>query len=201
MKKILSNSFFIFATLISFTALCTAFTLILFIINRGILVDETNINIFEIILRTSFVFIGSFLSGFVAFFIYYLNNRKESLDKDEEQEKFLKKINSEYSNNVDIIKSIYEAIGHVPSEKVFELITEENGPIKELVIIHYSKLDLTFYTAFCKELSIQVYSENSDQWNKVIRIRKYLDLLLNTVTDKSNAVALIDEVKSNISSL
>ncbi|MED4922945.1 hypothetical protein P9743_01390 [Anoxybacillus geothermalis] len=199
--KLFTNLFFITAVFIAFIALFLSFTFILFIINKGILIDSKNVDLFDIIVKASFTFIGSSLSGFVAFFIFFLNYRKDKSEEEKNQKKYTLKINHEYNRNKDILKSIYDAIHNVPSQDVSKILLEENSKIKELLLIQFSKIDLTFYQSFLKELNEKEYFTHIDRWNKIIRIHSYLDLILNKLKDPDNISIIVDELKREIGNL
>ena len=79
--KLLSNAVFTLAVILFFSALTLSFVIIQIFIHQHIVIDQNNVNLFDLILKAAFVLIGSSLSGFVAFLIFFLGDRKNEKEK------------------------------------------------------------------------------------------------------------------------
>ncbi|MEC2715389.1 hypothetical protein P9X50_27485, partial [Bacillus cereus] len=128
--KFLSNTIFIIAAFTLLIALTLSMSIVMFVINRHIIFDESHINIIDIIIKASFTLIGSTLSGFVAFMIFFLQDRKSIKEKAEVELKLMSKIEEEVSNNKKIIQEL-SIIYDTPTEKLATILLQENNKIKE----------------------------------------------------------------------
>src|SRR5690242_2337653 len=106
--KFLSNAVFTIAIILFFTAITISFIIIQIIINRHLLIDQKNVNIFDLLLKSSFTLIGSSLSGFVAFLIFFLGDRKKEKEKSETETRLLSKIIDEADNNIKTYRKVLE---------------------------------------------------------------------------------------------
>lgn len=174
-----------------------SFTLVLIAINKNLIIDTSNVDIFDMMIKASFALIGSVLSGFVAFLIFTLQQRKSSL----EQSEMLVKIDTEFKSNVNIIQKIYDNIASYPSDDIYELIAKDGSQIRELLVVYSSQLDFTVYDALLKSIQSTAFKNNIDKWKKVILVRNYLKLITEKSYSKENATILIDQLKSEMQQL
>lgn len=195
--KFLSNTIFIIAAFTLLIALTISMSIVMFVINRHIIFDESHINIIDIIIKASFTLIGSTLSGFVAFMIFFLQDRKSIKEKAEVELKLMSKIEEEVSNNKKIIQEL-SIIYDTPTEKLATILLQENNKIKELLLIYYTQLDLSIIESTIKEIKHQNYLSNIKTWRKIKVIHKHLDLILNTIQQKENLVVLLNLMKKDI---
>ncbi|EJQ50043.1 MULTISPECIES: hypothetical protein [Bacillus cereus group] len=195
--KFLSNTIFIIAAFTLLIALTLSMSIVMFVINRHIIFDESHINIIDIIIKASFTLIGSTLSGFVAFMIFFLQDRKSIKEKAEVELKLMSKIEEEVSNNKKIIQEL-SIIYDTPTEKLATILLQENNKIKELLLIYYTQLDLSIIESTIKEIKHQNYLSNIKTWRKIKVIHKHLDLILNTIQQKENLVLLLNLMKKDI---
>ncbi|MED3354367.1 hypothetical protein EXW26_10710 [Bacillus mycoides] len=195
--KFLSNTIFIIAAFTLLIALTLSMSIVMFVINRHIIFDESHINIIDIIIKASFTLIGSTLSGFVAFMIFFLQDRKSIKEKAEVELKLMSKIEEEVSNNKKIIQEL-SIIYDTPTEKLATILLQENNKIKELLLIYYTQLDLSIIESTIKEIKHQNYLSNIKTWRKIKVIHKHLDLILNTIQQKENLVVLLNLMKKDI---
>lgn len=193
--RVFSNAIFSAAVILFFTSLTISFIIIQIIINRQFVIDQTNVNIFDLILKASFVLIGSSLSGFVAFLIFFLGDRKKDKEKAETEGKILIKIKDEAGNNLKIYKQILKVFAETPVEQIAELLHKNNSKIKEALLIYYTKLDFSIFHATLKDISEKSYAENIDHWRKQKAVYDYLELLLTKIEHKENSIMLLEQIK------
>jgi hypothetical protein len=75
--------------------------------------------------------IGSSLSGFVAFLIFFLGDRKKEKAKVETEVKLLTKINDEAENNLKIYTQILSIFAGSPVDQIADLLHKDTSKIKE----------------------------------------------------------------------
>lgn len=196
--KYLSNAIITLAVILFFIALTLSFTIILIIIFRHLVIDQDNVNIFDLLLKASFALIGSSLSGFVAFLIFFLGDRKKEKEKAETEAKMLSKLSDEATNNIQIYKQMLEVFADTSIEHLAKLLHLENSKIKEALLIFYTKLDFSIFQATLKDISEKSYVENIDHWRKQKVIYDYLDLLLTKINQEENSITLLNLIKSEI---
>lgn len=196
--KFLSNAIFTLAIILFFTSLTISFIIIQIIINRHLVINGNNVNIFDLLLKASFTLIGSSLSGFVAFLIFFLGDRKKEKEKAETERKIITKIKDEAENNIRIYKQILSVFAESPVEKLADLLHIEKSKIKEALLIYYTKLDFSIFQAALKEISEKSYLENIDNWRKQKAVYDYLELLLTKIQNKENSIMLLEQIKKEI---
>lgn len=193
--KVLSNAIFTLAIILFFTSLTISFIIIQIVIHKQLVIDQTNVNIFDLLLKASFVLIGSSLSGFVAFLIFFLGDRKKEKEKVETEGKILTKIKDEMDNNLKIYKQILTVFAETPIEQIAELLHKENSKIKEALLIYFTKLDFSIFNGTLKDINETSYIENIEYWRKQKAVYDYLELLLTKIEHKDNSIMLLDQIK------
>lgn len=196
--KILSNSVFTLAIILFFTSLTLSFIIIQILINRNLVIDQDNVNIFDLLLKASFVLIGSSLSGFVAFLIFFLGDRKKEKEKAETEDKLISKIKDEAENNLRAYKKILEIFAKSSIEQIADLLHKENSKIKEALLIYYTKLDFSIFQGTLKDISEKSYADNIDKWRKQKVVYDYLELLLTKIEHKENSIMLLEQIKNEL---
>jgi hypothetical protein len=196
--KILSNAIFTISVIIFFTALTLSFTIIQIIIHKQLIIDQNNVDIFDLLLKASFTLIGSSLSGFVAFLIFFLGDRKKEKEKVETETKILSKLKDEESNNIKIFKQMLGIFSDTTIEQLAKLLHMDHSKIKEALLIYHTKLDFSIFEASLKEISEKNYVENIDVWRKQKTIYDYLNLLLTNIKHEENSITLLNLIKSEI---
>lgn len=195
--KLLSNTIFKIAAFALLIALTLSMSIVMFVINRHIIFDESHINIIDIIIKASFTLIGSTLSGFVAFMIFFLQDNKSITEKADVELKLMSKIEEEVSNNKKIIKQL-SVIYDTPIDQLATILLQENNKLKELLLIYYTQLDLSIIESTIKDIKPENYLSNIKTWRKIKVIHKHLDLILNTIQQKENLVVLLNLMKNDI---
>lgn len=196
--RFLSNAIFSLAIILFFISLTISFIIIQIIIHRQLVIDQSNVNIFDLLLKASFVLIGSSLSGFVAFLIFFLGDRKKEKEKAETEEKIVIKIMDEAKNNLKIFEQILLVFADIPIIKIAELLHTENSKIKEALLIYYTKLDFSIFLTTLKDINTKSYGENIDYWRKQKAVYDYLELLLTRIEHKENSIMLLEQIKKEI---
>jgi hypothetical protein len=196
--KILSNSIFTIAVILFFTSITISFIIIQIIINRHLVIDENDVNIFDLLLKSSFALIGSSLSGFVAFLIFFLGDRKKEKEKAETEIKLLTKIKDEAENNIRTYKKILEIFAKSSVEQIADLLHKEKSKIKEALLIYYTKLDFSIFHSTLKDISEKSYAENIVDWRRQLAVYDYLELLLTKIEHKENSIMLLEQIKSEL---
>ncbi|RRN68446.1 hypothetical protein EI200_19710 [Peribacillus simplex] len=199
--KILTNAFFTIAVLLFFTALTLSFIILQIIINRHIVIDKNNVDIFDLLLKASFALIGSSLSGFTALLVFFLGDRKKEKEKVENETKLLSKIKEEASINLNIFKQILNVVSETKIEELAEIIHLENSKVKEGLMIFYTRLDFSLFEASVKDLNEKSYLDNISYWRKQKTIYDYLKLLLTNIQNKDNSITLLRLIRDEIISL
>lgn len=199
--KIITKTVVIIALIILLISTTLSFSFILFLINRGVLVDTNNVDIFEIILRASFVFLGSTLSGFVALFVFFLNKFFENKERERIESKYSTALNNEFDNNKKVISSIKSSIDGSSSESLAAEIPNKSSSLNELLLIQYTKINVDIFENYVEHLSEDDYLTYVEKWKTIIKIHNYLKLLLDDIHDKENAVTVIEALKKEIASL
>lgn len=199
--KILTNAFFVIAIILFFTALTLSFIIFLIIINRHIIIDKNNVDIFDLLLKASFALIGSSLSGFTALLVFFLGDRKKEKEKLENETRLLSKIKEEASINLNIFKEIYNVISDTKIEDIAELVHMENSKVKEGLLIFYTRLDFSLFEASVKDLNEKSYLDNISYWRKQKTIYDYLKVLLTNIQNKDNSITLLRIIRDEINEL
>ncbi|KGR75074.1 hypothetical protein [Ureibacillus sinduriensis] len=196
--KILSNSIFTLAIILFFTALTISFIIIQIVIHKSLIIDQSNVNIFDLLLRASLSLIGSSLSGFIAFFIFFLGDKKKEKEKVLNEKKLLAQILGEVENNLKIYRQMLNIFHETPIESLVDLLHQENSKIKEALLIYYTKLDFSIINANLKDINENDYLNNIEIWRKQKIIYDYLDLLLTNIQHKENSNLILELIKKEI---
>jgi len=196
--KFLSNTVFTLAIILFFLSLTISFIVIQIMIHRQIIIDQTNVDLFDLLLKASFVLIGSSLSGFIAFLIFFLGDRKKEKEKAKTETKSFIKIKNEAENNLKIYKEMLSIFSETPINKIADLLHMEDSKIKEALRIYYTKLDFSFFHESRKEINEKDFAENIDYWRKQQSVYKYLGLLLTDIEHKENSITLLELIKNEI---
>lgn len=201
MKKLLSNAVINTAIIIFFTSLTLSFVIILIIINRNIVVDKENIDLFDLFVKSSFALIGSSISGFVAFMIFYLGDRKKDQERIKYEQNLLSKIIGETDNNLEVFKEVHSILKKGPINDTVELLHREQSKIKESLLIFFTKLDFSILESSLKDISETDYTKYISRFRKQKVIYNYLELLLTQVQHKENTKILIERINIEIALL
>lgn len=199
--KFITKPTFVVALIIFSVSLFLSFSLILLLITQNILIDQNSVDLFNLILRASFVLIGSSLSGFVAFFIFLLNKRNDEKLKVEIENKYLLKLDTELEQNRKIIDSIDKSLSSIKSEDAADLLFDESNEFKELLLIQFTKLNVKILEDYLKEINSESYFERIDLWRKIAKVYNYLELLLDNISIKENAITVVNAIKNEIKDL
>jgi hypothetical protein len=199
--KFLRNSFFTIAIIVFFLALTSALSIILLLINKGILFTNNNIDLLDLMFKTSFTLIGSTLSGLVAFLIYFLQDKRGKNEKAIAENQHLMMIKKEFSHNVSILSKVYEIFKEGSSEDIAEVLIKPNSKVKESLSIYKNMLDTSIFKESRSKISDKEFLANVDHWNKVNIINRNLELLLKEITNKESAVTILEHIKREIAGL
>lgn len=194
-KKIIDRSIVISATIIFLVSLTLSLIFILFLITRNVLVDSSNVDLFDLVLKASLTFIGSSLSGFIALFIFYLNKKYDKKERDEENEKYRDRLDYVFKENIDAINSLITSISSFNSGEIVSNLNKQDGPTRELIIILYTKIDFDVSQEYLKEIDKTAFLERIDKWTDIKKFKNYLYLLLYEVKNENSAAVLVEELK------
>ncbi|AMX83611.1 hypothetical protein GS3922_07990 [Geobacillus subterraneus] len=183
--------------LVIFLAVFSSFSLILLLINKKFLIDEKSVDLLDMYIRASFVLIGSTLSGIVAFFIFYLQEKSKEREKKENEEKHYENIRDEFEDNRAVLKKVIKIMGEGSLSDLAAEIAEEKE-VKEIFLAVYTQLNFTFYLDFLKELKNKEYSNHIKAFKKSYQIYKYLDLIINKLENKENIEQILKLIKDDI---
>lgn len=200
--KLLRNAFFSALLLILTLSLTASFVLILFLINKGVLFNKNDINLLDMLFKSSFALIGSTVSGIVAIFIYYLGDKRHKGDKTKSQTQYLLMIENEYKDNLDTFKKVYEIFRDSPVEQIAALIVlPENRSLKEKLRIYYNRLDFSIIEDSKNKISENDFINNIGKWRKMSFLSRNLFLLVNDLEDQESILTVLRILKNGINEL
>jgi hypothetical protein len=183
--------------LMIFLAVFFGFSLLLLLINQNVVINKKDIDLLDMYIRAGFVFIGSTLSGIVAFFIFSLQERSKKREKEENEIKHYENIQKEYLDNVEVLKKVSSMMIQYSLPELAKDIAEEKG-FKEIFLSVHTQMDFTFYSDFLKELKNKEYSNQIKAFKKSHQIYKYLDLIVNNLESPDNIEKILRLIKNDI---
>ncbi|MFB0843384.1 hypothetical protein [Paenibacillus oleatilyticus] len=199
--RIFRSTFFTIAIIVAFLALTSAFTILLILINKNIIISSQNVDVFDLLLKVSFTLIGSTLSGLVAFLIYFLQDRRIKNEKSLVESQHLLMIKKEFDNNVAILSNVYEMYREGTIDELAALILKPESSIKETLSIYNNILDTSILKDSRSKVNEKEFIANIDNWNKVNLIHRNLDLLVSDITKKESAKTILEYIKREITVL
>ncbi|XKK34402.1 BhlA/UviB family holin-like peptide [Bacillus sp. A17A.1] len=174
-----------------------SFSLILILINNKIVIDQSNVNLFDMFVKSSFTLIGSTLSGLVAIFIFSLQEGSKKKEKLDNQEKHYKNIIQEFETNISVLERIESMLDIGTFEEVANDILEEKE-VKEMLLVIYTQLNFTFYINHLSELKMERYGNSIRVFKLTYQVYKYIDLIVNKLNSKQNVKVLLGQMKRDI---
>ncbi|MGJ7922188.1 hypothetical protein [Neobacillus sp. LXY-4] len=196
--NIIYKPIFIISIIVLFLASTSAFSIILFLINKKILFNTKDIDLLKLIFQTSFTLMGSTLSGLVALLVFSLQFRNQKKEKDEKQEKYYNLIENEYQLNLKEVNDLYESLQIFTTSEIATILISANNngekttEVKELLNIFISKMEFTIFDSKKDEISFENYINNINRWRRIKRIATYLNKCTNELTQKDNIETLIE---------
>ncbi|PFC51170.1 hypothetical protein CN282_12345 [Bacillus thuringiensis] len=197
MIQIKKNKIFYLIIIVVFLAVFASFSLILILINSKIVIDQNNVNLFDLFVKSSFTLIGSTLSGLVAIFIFSLQEGSKKKERLDNQEKHFKNIMQEFETNISVLERIESIMDIGTLEEVAKDILEEKE-IKEMLLVIYTQLNFTFYVNHLSELKIERYGNSIKVFKLTYQVYKYIDLIINKLDSKQNVKVLLGQMKRDI---
>lgn len=197
MIQIKKNKIFYLIIIVVFLAVFASFSLILILINSKIVIDQNNVNLFDLFVKSSFTLIGSTLSGLVAIFIFSLQEGSKKKERLDNQEKHFKNIMQEFETNISVLERIESIMDIGTLEEVAKDILEEKE-IKEMLLVIYTQLNFTFYVNHLSELKMERYGNSIKVFKLTYQVYKYIDLIVNKLDSKQNVKVLLGQMKRDI---
>ena len=196
-RKILPSPFRYIVILAIFIATFLSFSMILLLINKKILIDKNSVDILDMYIKASFVLIGSTLSGLVALFIFYLQERSKREDKKENEKKHYENIYDEFADNIEVYKKLSNIMR---KDSLSQLATEivEEQELKEILLVLYTQLNFTFYIEYLKELKSEEYANCIKAFKFAYQIYNYLGLVINKLDNKENIETILRLIKEKM---
>ncbi|XKK20039.1 BhlA/UviB family holin-like peptide [Bacillus sp. CB102A.1] len=191
------SKIFYLMILVVFLATFASFSLILILINNKIVIDQSNVNLFDMFVKSSFTLIGSTLSGLVAIFIFSLQEGSKKKEKLDNQEKHYKNIIQEFETNISVLERIESMLDIGTFEEVANDILEEKE-VKEMLLVIYTQLNFTFYINHLSELKMERYGNSIRVFKLTYQVYKYIDLIVNKLNSKQNVKVLLGQMKRDI---
>ncbi|PHG30407.1 hypothetical protein COI60_24870 [Bacillus toyonensis] len=180
-----------------FLATFFSFTLILLLINKGIIIDQNSINLLDMFIKSSFTLLGSTLSGVIAVFVFSLQEESRRKEKLESQIKYYKNLKREFENNINVLEKIESMMDNGTLEEVASDIVAEKE-VKEILLVMYTQLNFTFYLNNLNEIRIDKYENSIRVFQLSYQIYKYLEIIIKELDDKGNVKALLAQMKRDI---
>lgn len=197
MVQIKKSKIFYLMIIVVFLATFASFSLILILINNKIVIDQSNVNLFDMFVKSSFTLIGSTLSGLVAIFIFSLQEGSKKKEKLDNQEKHYKNIIQEFETNISVLERIESMLDIGTFEEVANDILEEKE-VKEMLLVIYTQLNFTFYINHLSELKMERYGNSIRVFKLTYQVYKYIDLIVNKLNSKQNVKVLLGQMKRDI---
>ncbi|MBK4744681.1 BhlA/UviB family holin-like peptide [Bacillus cereus] len=197
MVQIKKSKIFYLMILVVFLATFASFSLILILINNKIVIDQSNVNLFDMFVKSSFTLIGSTLSGLVAIFIFSLQEGSKKKEKLDNQEKHYKNIIQEFETNISVLERIESMLDIGTFEEVANDILEEKE-VTEMLLVIYTQLNFTFYINHLSELKMERYGNSIRVFKLTYQVYKYIDLIVNKLNSKQNVKVLLGQMKRDI---
>ena len=188
---------FIPVLVIIFFAVFSAFSLILLLITKNILIDSKDINLLDMCIRSAFVLLGSTLSGCVAIFIFSLQERSKKIEKDEKELGYYKNIKGELSSNYKVIEKITKLINDSSIEDLAKQI-HTTKEVKELILVIFTQLNFSYYDSLVKEINKTEFNNCKEAAHLSHQIYKYLDVIINKLDDEDNIATILRLIKNDI---
>lgn len=191
---------FIPVLIVIFLAVFSAFSLILLLINKSILIDTKHVNLLDMYIRSSFVLLGSTLSGIIAIFIFSLQERSKRIEKDQKEIMYHLNIKEELDFNYKVIGKISKLM---VESSIEELATDikESKEVKEILLVIFTQLNFSFYEDFIKEINQKEFEDSKKAAHICYQIYKYLDVVINKLDDVENIATILRLIKSDTSEL
>ncbi|KXO03077.1 hypothetical protein AYK81_28720 [Bacillus thuringiensis] len=180
-----------------FLATFFSFTLILLLINKGIIIDQKSINLLDMFIKSSFTLLGSTLSGVIAVFVFSLQEESRRKEKLESQIKYYKNLKREFENNINVLEKIESMMDNGTLEEVASDIVAEKE-VKEILLVMYTQLNFTFYLNNLNEVRIDKYENSIRVFQLSYQIYKYLEIIIKELDDKGNVKTLLAQMKRDI---
>ncbi|WP_273834889.1 hypothetical protein [Guptibacillus sedimenti] len=200
MKKYLSKSSMFFLTLLFFASLTSSFIIILILINKNIIIDSSNFDLVQLLIRSSFTLIGASISAGIALILFSMQKHREEDAKERVQLLHVQKIKEEYTKNIEVANKLFDAMNPFESKAFAERLIGEDVKIKELILIYYTQLDFSLYESLVKDLEYNPeLTELVTVISRLILIDKYLNVLLNNISDPKPMETLLDLIKRELS--
>jgi len=183
--------------------LSTTFSLLLFfiIINKGIIIDQNNVDWFDMLIKSSFTLLGSTLSGFIAVLVFYLNYLREKRNEDKRSRKMLTLITKELNRQKAILTKISSTINSASSDDISNSLLEADSEVLGLFIITYTKIANDTFDSNIQELSGEDYLSVIEQLTLIRSCQTTLKLITNGIKSHSNLIFLIGQFKTELINL
>lgn len=158
--------------------------LCLLFIFKGILIDETKINLLEMYLKSSFALFGSLFSIGTSLFIFHLQDNKkynEEILEKENQFKFINRINN---TNAEKITKLNGSMSKKGIDKYLLDYKENNDPFHEMLQVIYYSLDTNSISSLVLQLdpTLEKNRDEIERFNKTLNIKNLILILIEKTT-------------------
>lgn len=173
--------------------------LCLLFIFKGILIDETKINLLEMYLKSSFALFGSLFSIGTSLFIFHLQDNKKHNEEILEKEKQFKFINRINNINAEEIKKLNTSISQKGIDTYLVDYKKDNQPFHEMLQVIYYSLDTNSTNSLVLQLDPNL-EENRDEierFNKTLNIKNLILILVENAKTDEGKERLIRNIYSS----
>lgn len=179
-------------------SLTISFLLFLIIINKELVIDENNVDWFDMLIKSSFTLVGSTLSGFVAILVFYLNYLREKKNDKAKSKRLLKLISKDFNNKKEMLDKISEVISTEPTEKIADYLLHSESEVLELFIITSAKIADNMLEESIQDLENEDQMKILEPLSVLKSCKSILSLITSGIKSKENLKLLIDQLKKDL---
>ncbi|MBC1335419.1 hypothetical protein HB820_08895 [Listeria booriae] len=197
--KLNTTSFMLIIISVLLTSFAAA-SLILLMVNKGIIIDEKTVDLLDMYVKAAFVFLGSFLSGLTAFTIFSLQEHSKKRALLEAENKYYNKLSEEFERNKSTLSKLYAVINKASTEEQFvaDLKKDDASELLKIIII---EMDFSFFDVYSKEISDLRNKEFLAELFLVKQLYKYIVALSEDITIDENKLILLKLIKRDLSTM
>lgn len=183
--------------------LSTTLSLLLFfiILNKGIIIDQNNVDWFDLLIKSSFTLLGSTISGFIAILVFYLNYLREKRGSNKKSKKILLLMSRELDSHKSILNRISGIVTSTSSEDISSYLLKPDNEVLGLFIITYTKISTNSFESNIQELSNEDYLIIIEQMTVMKSCQTTLKLITDGINSPSNLKFLVDQFKTELVNL
>lgn len=177
--------------------LSTTFALLLFfiILNKELIIDDSSVDWFDMLIKSSFTLLGSTLSGFVAILVFYLNYLREKRKEKNKSERLLKLIAKDFNANKIMLDKISEIINSELTDNIADYLMHDKNEVLELFVITSTKIAGGLFEDNVQDLQDEDHIKIIEPLTIMKSCKSTLNLIVSGINSKENLKLLIDQFK------